>query len=487
MRLGRAAAWMALAATLSACGGGGGSGGGATLTGPTPSPSATPTPTPAPTSTAAGCTLRERQDWVLAQMKEWYLFPETLPTSLDPNGYSSVDTYLDALTQTARSQNKDRYFTYLTSIADENAYYNSGSSAGIGVRLALDTSGRLFITEAFEGGTGLAAGMDRGTELVAIGTSSDNLRTVTSLYAGGGVGAVSDALGPDSVGTTRVFQFRNRDGTVQTASVAKQEFSLTPVSSRYGAQIINDGGRRIGYVNLRTFISTADPALRSAFASFKSAGVSDIVVDMRYNGGGLISIAELLTNLLGGGRSNSDVQAYTSFRPEKASNDETTNFTVQPQSVAPTRVAFIGTHSTASASEYVINAFTPYLHSASALIGTNTYGKPVGQIALDRPACDDRLRVISFSLQNAARQGAYFNGLAGYVEASCQAGDDITFQLGDPREASTRAALDFIEGKPCTRIATATSGTQSLNNAVRRDLLTPDRPSTAQRETPGLF
>ena len=46
-------------------------------------------------------------------------------------------------------------------------------------------------------------------------------------------------------------------------------------------------------------------------------------------------------------------------------------------------IAFIGLAGTSSASELVINAFTPYLHANSALIGTNTYGKPVGQIALD--------------------------------------------------------------------------------------------------------
>lgn len=481
MRAMRLTTALTLAALLSACGGDGGS------AAPT---SATPTPTPSATTaaTATGCSLRERQDWALAQLREWYLFPDTLPTSLDPTPYSTVSSYLDALTATARGQSKDRFFTYLTSITSENAYYDTGSSAGFGVRLSTDTAGRVFISEAFEGGTGLAAGIDRGTEILAIGTSADTLRTTASLYASGGAAAITDALGPSTAGTTRTLQFRDAAGTTRTASVTKQDYALTPVSSRYGAQVIDDGGHRVGYVNLRTFINTADPALRSAFASFRSAGVTEVVVDLRYNGGGLISIAELLSNLLGGGRSTRDVVSYTSFRPEKSSNDSTTYFSPQPQSVATTRVAFIGTGGTASASEYVINAFTPYLHTASALIGTNTYGKPVGQIALDRSACDDRLRVIAFALQNSARQGAYYTGLAGYVEASCQAGDDINYPLGDPREASTRAALDFIEGKPCTRIAAGTSGTQSLRAAEpRRDLLVPDHPDTAQRETPGLF
>ena len=91
------------------------------------------------------------------------------------------------------------------------------------------------------------------------------------------------------------------------------------------------------------------------------------------------------------------------FRPEKTSNNSSHNFTVQPQSIAPTKIAFIGTGGTASASEIVINGFVPYLHANAALIGTNTYGKPVGQIALDKSACDDRLRVIAFAIAECRR------------------------------------------------------------------------------------
>ncbi|MCU6454450.1 peptidase S41 [Sphingomonas sp. A2-49] len=469
-----------MAALLAGCGGDGGGGGGAAIgNGPA---GVTPTPT-----ATAGCTLRERQDWVAAQLREWYLFPETLPASLDPTPYATVGSYLDALTATARSQRRDRYFTYLTSIKDETAYYSSGSSAGFGIRLG-QTDSRLYVTEAFEGAPALAAGVDRGAEILAIGSSASTLQTVASLYAAGGT-ALSDALGPSTAGTTRVLQIRDGSGT-RTVTLTKTDFTLAPVSSRYGAQILTDGGQRYGYVNLRTFIDTADPALRAAFSQFRAAGVTNIIVDLRYNGGGLVSIAELMSNLLGANRSTSDVMSYTTFRSEKSSNNETTFFAPQPQSVAPTRVAFIGTGGTASASEFVINAFIPYLHANAGLIGTNTYGKPVGQIALDRAACDDRLRVIAFALQNSARQGAYYNGLATTVEASCRATDDLNFPLGDPREASTRSALDFLQGKSCTAI-TASAGAEARAMSVPavQEALMPSGPdvSTAQREVPGLF
>jgi carboxyl-terminal processing protease len=486
MKRSRFGATLSLIAMLAACSGGGGGGGGSVTGPPTGGVSPSPTPTPAPTT--AGCTLRERQTWAAAQLNEWYYFPETLPATLDPAPYTSIDTYIDALTATARAQQKDRYFTYVTSIAEENAYYASGSSAGYGFRLAGDSSARrVWVTESFEGTPALAANVDRGAEIVSIGTTASNLRTVDSIIAAEGLNGVSVAMGAAAVGTTRVFRINDSAGA-RNVTLSMTDYTLTPVSSRYGAKVIDDGGRKVGYLNLRTFISTADPALRAAFADFKAQGVSEVVVDLRYNGGGLVSIAELMGDLLGGNRTRSDVLSHTVFRASKAANNETRYFDPQPQSIAPTRIAFIGTGGTASASELVINAFIPYLRANAALVGTNTYGKPVGQIAVDRAACDDRLRVVAFAVHNSANQGGYYTGLANTVEASCRAGDDISYPLGDAREASTRAALDFLAGRSCTRIADSGGRTsQAALGKMPNELLSPERPSTVQREVPGAF
>jgi hypothetical protein len=133
----------------------------------------------------------------------------------------------------------------------------------------------------------------------------------------------------------------------------------------------------------------------------------------------------------------------------------------------------------------VINSFIPYLGNRAALVGTNTYGKPVGQIALDRSQCDDRLRVIAFATQNSANQGAYFDGLAPFMQATCAAADDVNFPLGDAREASVARALDFLAGRPCNAISGGITA-QSVREG-QRVLLTPERPAVAQREVPGLF
>ncbi|KQT35413.1 peptidase S41 [Sphingomonas sp. Leaf412] len=427
-------------------------------------------------------------------MSEWYLFPDTLPTAFAPpaaapgqSDLSVLETYVDQLTATARAQGKDRYFTYIASVAEENAYYDSGATAGFGVRLSYDVPARrVFVTEAFEGAPALTAGIDRGAELIAIGTNAGDLRPVDGLLASGGQAAVSDALGPATAGTTRVLRIADAGGT-RDLTVAKADYALQPVSARYGWRIIDDGGRKVGYVNLRTFIATADGQLRTAFAQLKAAGVTEAIVDFRYNGGGLLSTAEVLSDLLGGNRSTGELQAATRYRASKASSDRLRYFRREANAIPSLKLAFIGTEATASASEYVINAFVPYLHANAALVGANTFGKPVGQIALDNDACrDDRLRVIAFALTNAAGTGDYYTGLAPKMEATCAAGDDLSQPLGDPREASVAAALDFLAGRGCTPIGASAASARTAFGR-EREPLSARTPTTAQRETPGLF
>jgi hypothetical protein len=128
----------------------------------------------------------------------------------------------------------------------------------------------------------------------------------------------------------------------------------------------------------------------------------------------------------------------------------------------------------------------PYLGTNMALVGANTYGKPVGQVAIDKASCDDRLRVIAFATQNGSGNANYFDGLAATVPVTCRAGDDPARQLGDPLEPSLRAALDFVEGKPCAA-GTIASGEQTAQSANHRELLTSLNPTVAQREVAGLF
>lgn len=469
-----------LAAAVSACGGGNDSGGGTVTVPPT-----SPTPPPSPPA-SSNCSLVNRQNFAASVLNEWYLFPETLPSALSPAGYSSVQAYIDALTATARGQGRDRYFTYVTSIQEENAFYSSGATAGFGMRLSYQGS-RIFVIEAFEGAPALAATIDRGTEILAIGTNSSNLVPVADILAAQGSAGVSSALGPNTAGTSRVLRISDASGA-RNVTVAKADYNIDPLSSRYGVKVLdNGGGQRVGYINMRTFISTADNQLRTAFADFRAQSITNFVIDFRYNGGGLVSTAEVMGDLLAGNRFSSDIFSVTRFRASKASNNETKRFAPQTQSVSPVKIAFIATGATASASELVMNSFVPYLGAKVALIGSNSYGKPVGQIAIDQSTCDDRIRVVAFAKENAAGRSDYYSGIASTMGATCAAVDDVTKPLGDPQEASLRTALDFIAGRSCTAIGGAQSAQRSAAPAEQRGLLVPEIASTAQREVSGSF
>jgi len=473
-------------ALLSSCGGGGVSGGGGDGVVVAPPPSASPPP---PIS-GAGCSLRERQDWAAAQLAEWYLFPEAMAANLNPDSFTTVQAYVDALVAPARAQNKDRFFTYVTSFTQHNAFFSSGASAGLGARLSTDAAARrLFISEAFEDAPALAAGLDRGTEILAIGTSAADLRTVDSIMAAEGSAGITAALGPNTAGTARVLRVRDANGTIRDVTVTKAEFTVAPVSSRYGARIIDDGGKKVGYLNLRTFIDTADGPLRGAFAQFKAQGVNEVIVDFRYNAGGQIAIAALISDLLLGQRSPAEVMQYRVHRPSKSHLNQTRFFAPQPQSISSMKVAFIATGSAGSSSEIVMNAVIPYLREKTALIGANTYGKPVGQRYIDRAACDDRLVALAFVTENSEKQGDYFNGITSKFQTTCSVPDDLTRPLGDPQEGMVKSALDFLAGRPCGSPITGGGGitAQAAGKASVRELITPAAPDAVQRELPGFF
>lgn len=477
MHRGRTALSLILALSLAACGGGDGGGSSAP---PIGGGGTTPSPSPSPPLTAQ-CTLAARQTWARQQLEQYYLFPDLLATGVNPASYNTVQDYIDALVAPARAAQRDRYFTYITSIAEENAFFNSGQSAGFGIRLSY-ANNRLFVTEAFENAPAFAAGIDRGTEFLSI-----NGQSVSSLFASGGSNAVSQALGPSDAGVQRTFRIRDVSGVEREVSVTKAVFALDPVSDRNGVRIIDDAGKRVGYLNLRTFsIESGVQNLRAAFQQFQQAGVTEVILDVRYNGGGRVSQADLLGNLLGRnyvGRVFSRIE----FRQSRANENRTTLFRSEAEAIGVTKLAVIGTDGTASASELVANAFIPYLGQNIALIGEDTFGKPVGQEAFDLTQCDDRLRVVSFRTVNAAGQGDYYSGLASVFPRTCRATDDLTRPLGDPQEASIRAALDFLAGRSCTPIG-GTAGVQGARSVGQEnELLRTYNADPAQRDVPGLF
>lgn len=412
---------------------------------------------------ADACSVTNQKQFTFNVVREWYLFTDLLPQSVDLNAFPTATALLDSMTAAARAQQRDRFYSFITSIQSEQALLSSGQTAGFGVQTFIrSATSQVFFVEVFEGSAAADAGLARGDELLAIGTSAGNLQSVASLLAT--PNGLSNAFGPSTSGTARTLRWRNAVGQEITREIIKRDYTITPVPAAQLRLIQRPGLAPVGHLTLRSFISTADAQLRSAFATFRQNNVRDVIIDLRYNGGGLVSTAELLLNLLAGSQAN-QVSYETRFNPAKTSNQQTVRLQTLAETIPTLRIAFVTTGLSASASELVINSMAPY--AQVAIIGERTSGKPVGQFAFDIGACDFRLRLVTFKSVNRNGNGDYFTGLpdAPYLaggDNACSATDDLTRLPGDSAEAMTSAALAWLNNGSCaTPLAAAGAGTST--------------------------
>lgn len=449
-----------LAATLAACGGGGGGG----------------------TSVVPDrCSVNAQKQFVLDVARSWYLFPELLPANVNAGSYPTPQALLDDITAAARAQGRDRFYSYVTTRQEDEAQFTSGAFAGFGFRSRIE-GGRILLLDVFEATPAFEGGLRRGAEILAIDARDGRGYLPVSTWLSTDPN-LQTAFGPPNVGVQRGFRYR-LGGETREVLISKRENTIQPIPD--GALTVltlpSNPSVRVGYVALRSYIASAQTPLVNAFRD-TFPGIDYFIVDLRYNGGGLVSLSDLLGNLFGRGRSGADLYSGLRFNSARSAENRNTFFQPRPESVRPLRIAFITTGATASASEMTVNSMDPWV--SVAIIGEDTFGKPVGQSAFDLPGCDTRLRLVTFRTVNAEERGDYYNGLASEV-ASCAAGDDLERPFGDPQEASTAAALGWIATGTCTPIASV-AGQQKLRAAVDRRYPEPAAPTPAQRWLPGLF
>lgn len=424
------------------------------------------------------CTNENLKDSVVSLAADWYLFPELL-SPVGPAATTPAEV-LDALTAGARAEGKDRYWSYTTTPAAQQTFFVEGTAVGFGIGLLVRDASRLLVSQVYPGSAADAEFL-RGDEILGIGETPDTIVPVATLLAT--TDGVSNALGPATQGITRTFEVAPRGSTTAgpPRTMTKTTFGLDPVPAPWIFDLTASGGPKVGYLLLRSFIAPAETLLRQAFASFQAQGVTDVIVDLRYNGGGLLSTADILASLLGGG-----LQTQIMFRvlnnARHAGDDLAYTFTPEPGSITATRVAFLVTGASASASELLPHVLDPY--RPVALVGHQTYGKPVGQRGFRHSQCDLIVYLVSFKLVNAQLEGDYFGGLPapGFAGCGIPADDDLLHDLGDPAEGQIAAALDWFATGTCPAAPPSPL-------AVPLEDLYPEplRPTEAQRHVRGLF
>ena len=212
------------------------------------------------------------------------------------------------------------------------------------------------------------------------------------------------------------------------------------------------GARSIGYLELATFISTAEPAFATVFSAFMQAGVNDVIIDLRYNGGGLVSTTELLGDFLGGVSANNLTFSKTLFNANNAALNHTAFFQQLANSVNLSRLVVIATDGTASASELITNSMEP--HAEVSIVGSTTFGKPVGQLGIE--FCDKIIRPTAFETVNANDEGGYFDGLP----ADCDAVDDLSVAVGADVDPNLISALTLLDTGACPVVLTTPANLQ---------------------------
>jgi carboxyl-terminal processing protease len=419
---------VALSLFLAACGGG-------HAPPDVPPPVQNPPQDPPPLGEA--CALPAQQEVVRNYMGENYFWYDRLGTP--DAAAATISAYFDSLLY----KPTDRFsFSEPTSAYEARA--TIGVRTGYGYTLtwqdALKTVLRVRNVEPQ--GPAALAGLKRGDRVLSI----DGL-TLSQVDAG---------LVPsvDVAGVPRRFVVSDAQGVERTIDMTSAAFPLTLVTAARTFTVHRDGGAaaQVGYLAYQSFAAFGDDALGAAIQSFADAGIEELVLDLRYNGGGSVNVSRELASMIGGSRTAWNLYAYLRFNPQQSARNQSLLF-VPPG--APTlpgpalegvkRLVVITSGSTASASELIVNGLKPFM--PVVLVGATTFGKPYGSVV--RHHCGTTYSAIHFTTLNSQGEADYQQGMA----PDCTVPDDLDHALGDPQEARLAAALHVVRTGQCPVLA----------------------------------
>ncbi len=453
----------ALACLLVSCGGGGGGSDGAT------------------TGSAQGaeCTVDAQKAWLGGYMDEWYFWNRLSPRP-DAAAYSSVADYFTALRYTGSDPAYPAADRWSGSQSSEvyNRFFGDGQTLGYGLSVAgIEVAGQpdrpLRVRYVEPLSPAAAAGIRRGDEVLSI-----NGRSASSLIAANDF----EALTANAAGDGLRLRLRSLEGAERDVAVTAAVHTLTPVAQ--ANVVTSPGGQRLGHVFVKDMISQATGPLEAAFTRLKAEGAQAVVLDLRYNGGGLVSVGRTVASYAAGTRGQGRVYAQLLYNDRRApGNNSSFVFEAQPQAIDAPRVYVLSGPRTCSASEQVVNGLRG-LGIDTVTIGHTSCGKPVGFVPTAR--CGMTYSVVNFESVNARGQGRYFDGLA----ASCRVDEDFSQPLGSPSDPLLAAALAHADTGRCPEAAAGVANAAAADatgDAARRQRARGIRDSGGADGVPGML
>lgn len=438
-------------------------------------------------------------DSIFLYAKEIYYWNDKLPTyaAFNPRQYTSLSTnllnYEKELFEISKYSNPGEYkssytapkFSYIFDKADKNpkAYSDrissvdlEGNGNDVGFRPAIflysnDPGYLFFIGAIYPGSPAQAAGLTRG----------DLVKKINGVSFGANYNSEYSTLESALESSPMAIEVVKANGSTVTYNLTKSVFKSSPI---YKSKIFTSGAKKIGYLAYARFSNAAnsEAELTKIFNDFATDGITDLIVDFRYNGGGYVSTAEHLINLIAPSTAtgvmfteyyNATMQAgnakilanqplldaagkirygtngamLTYANVNYTTSGNTVSFAKKGSLTNVKNIVFLVSGSTASASELVINSLKP--HMTVSLVGRTTYGKPIGFF----PITIENKYDVYFSLfetKNSLGQGGYYDGMTPTVAASELITDanngiyNAMYDFGDARDGYTKAALNIL-------------------------------------------
>lgn len=381
----------------------------------------------------AACSMPQQQEAVRGYMARNYFWRDHLGEG--DAAAPSMQAYFDSLLY----EPLDRYsFSEATSVYDDRVV--QGQRAGYGYTLvwmdAARTQLRVRSVEPLSP-AGLS-GLKRGQRIASI----DGLTPAEI-----GQGLLPAVTAP---GVPRMVIVHGESGGIDPVFMLSARYPLTIVPATATFTVTRDSGGAavpVGYIAYHSFVANANDKLADAIAAMARAGVRELVLDLRYNGGGSVAVSRDLASMIGGARVRDALFTYLRFNPDNVVRNQSLLFRPgaftlpAPALETVDRLIVLTSPNTASASELVINGLKPFM--PVVLVGGTTYGKPFGSLVQHH--CGTTYHAIQFTTLNALGQADYANGFA----PDCAVADDLDHELGDPREARLAAALHYVKTGMC--------------------------------------
>ncbi len=302
--------------------------------------------------------------------------------------------------------------------------YSAGKYIGHGFGRKTDKNNNVYVSYVYKNSPFDKAGITRGYKILEINDITTRYISKNELW--------DSIYGKDSAGVINKFLLEDLNGCHHTLYLPKDTINEKTVLHSDIFQLEN---KNTGYFVYQSFLNKSVPDLDSLFTVFQQNNVTELIIDLRYNTGGELRVANHLANLIAGAVACNKVFGRIEFNDEKSAENSTFWFHELNNSLCIERVIFITSDITASASEYLINGLRP--HVEVVLVGDNTYGKPVGARVFQYR--NKVINIICFKVLNSLNEGEYFNG----IPVNVQCDDDLQTQLGDTTECCLKEALFY--------------------------------------------